>query len=187
VSVTLYVYDSAGLLVRTLQAGSAPAALSLVQTSADPYNPATGPLILSQGAWSFSYDGDDGSGAVLRNGVYLFVVQSQQGGGVVGTVKFQVTVIGNGGAGVVLVAVPNPVRSSAEEVSVQWQPSNQVVELKVYDLARGLVRSLGDTSSPAQWNLRTGDGEKVADGVYFISARIPGQRRPTLFKLVVTR
>jgi hypothetical protein len=187
VSVTLKIYDSSGLLVQSLSTGSAGSALTAVAISSNPYNPGTGSLLLSDGGWTYSFDGRDSTGAVLRNGIYLFVVASQEGGKQIGSVEFQVTVLGNGGAGVTLLVAPNPVHSSAEYVSIQWQPAGQVVELKIYDLPRGLVRGLGTCSSPAVWDLRTGGGEKVGDGIYIVSARVPGQRKPTLFKLMVAR
>lgn len=187
VLVTVKVYDSSGLLVQSLSGGTAAAALTSISVSSNPYNPGTGPLLLSQGGWTFSFPGVDSTGSVLRNGIYLFVVVSQEGGKQVGSVEFQVTVLGSGGEGVDLLAAPNPVHSSSGYVSIQWQPAGQVVELKIYDLPRGLVRNWGVCSSPVTWDLRTGSGEKVGDGIYVISARVPGQRKPTLFKLMVAR
>ena len=184
--VTLLVYDSSGLLLRTVSAGNAAAALQSLAWSPQPYDPGKGPLLLSDGAWSFSYDGKDGSGAVLRNGVYLLVLDSRQGSTVTKT-QAEVTVIGNGGVAVTLMAGPNPLRGGADTVTIAWQPAAQPVELKVYSLYGGLVASLGVQTSPAMWNLRSAGGAPAADGVYLITARVPGQRSPQCFKLMVAR
>lgn len=158
-----------------------------VDWSPQPYNPGAGPLELSGGAWSFDYDGMDASGAVLRNGVYLFVLESAQGSSSA-SVKFQVTVLGDGAQGISqLLAAPNPVHAGSVSVDIQWQPATQAVELKIYDLNGGLVRDLGTGPSPASWDLRSGGGTKAADGIYIISARIPGERSPACFKLMLAR
>ena len=183
----LNIYDSAGLLVRSLAAGSAPAPVTAVSLSAQPYNPGNGALILSQGGWTFAFNGLDASGAVLRNGVYLFELQNQAHGSAGPTLKFQVTVIGKGGEGVILLAAPNPVHAWQDLVTIQWQPADQPLDVRIYGLNGDLVRSLGISTPPVAWNLRSGDNEKAADGIYFVGARVPGQRNPAFFKLMVAR
>ena len=186
VQVTLLVFDSSGLLLRSVSAGNASAVLQSFAWSPQPYDPGKGPLLLSDGAWSFSYDGKDGSGAVLRNGVYLLVLESRQGSTVTKT-QAEVTVIGNAGDAVALMAGPNPLRGGADSVTIAWQPAAQPMELKVYSLNGGLVASLGVKTSPATWNLRSAGGTSAADGVYLITVRAPGQRNPQCFKLAVLR
>ena len=180
------MYDSSGLLVRTQSAGSAGALVTAVSWSPQPYDPGKGPLQLEAAGWTYDFDGLDGSGAVLRNGVYLFVLESRQGGAG-DSVKFQVTVVGEGGVGVILIAAPNPARAGSGSVSISWRPAGQAVELKIYDLNGGLVRDLGTSLSPAAWNLEGPGGARAADGIYLITARVPGQRSPQCFKFALLR
>ncbi|HTA16775.1 MAG TPA: hypothetical protein VK786_03410, partial [bacterium] len=104
------------------------------------------------------------------------------------TVKAEITVIGSEGVGIKqLSAAPNPARSPGNGVLIQWRPATQKVELEVYDMDGGLVRSFGESLSPVTWNLGTGGGRQVAAGVYVVCARIPGQKLPAFFKLAVVR
>jgi hypothetical protein len=183
VTLTLKVYSSSGVLLRTLSLGTTGAPLHSLTWSPQPYNPGAGPLLLSDGPWSYEFDGRDGNGDLLSNGIYLFEIVSQQGSGT-STVEVEITVIGSGGGGVALTAAPNPVRSG-NGVFIQWQPATQKVELEVYDMDGGLVRSFGELVSPCTWNLDTGGGRPVAGGVYVICARVPGQKLPAFFKLAV--
>jgi hypothetical protein len=186
VTLTLKIYDSSGVLVRTLSIGTTGAALHSFTWAPQPYNPTAGPLLLSEGSWSYDYDGKDGNGSYLLNGVYLFVIVSQQGSSTV-TVQTEITVIGSTGLGLQLTAAPNPVRASTNQVFIQWQPAAQSADLRIYDLVGGQVRAFGTVSSPAVWDLRTAGGAPVADGVYVISARVPGQKKPAFFKFAVIR
>jgi hypothetical protein len=184
VLLTLKIYDSSGILLRTINLGSAPASLAVVEWSPKPFNPEQGPMLLKDGAWSAVYDGKGAAGSNLQNGVYLFVIEQSSGAA---SVKFQVTVVGSGGSGVALTAAPNPAGSMAGQVEIRWSPAGQVVEMKVYGVAGDLVRDLGETAPPAVWNLDDGSGRPVPAGMYFISARIPHQRDPSFFKLAVRR
>jgi len=185
VTLTLNVYSSSGLLLRILSIGTTGAALRSLTWSPQPYNPAVGPLLLSDGAWSYAFDGKDAKGDLLQNGVYLLEIVSRQGSGT-STVEIQITVVGSEGGGLELTAAPNPARSGSGVV-IQWRPATQKVDLEIYDMDGGLIRSFGELSSPLVWPLRTGGGEQVAGGVYVICARIPGQKLPAFFKLAVVR
>jgi len=154
--------------------------------SPQPYDPAAGSLLLSDGPWSYAFDGKDGNGDLLPDGVYLLEIVSQGGSGT-SMVKTEITVIGSEGVGIdQLTVAPNPARSPANGVLIQWRPATQKAELEVYDLDGGLVRSFGQTVSPVTWNLGSGD-RQVAGGVYVICARVPGQKLPAFFKLAVIR
>jgi len=146
-----------------------------------------GPLTLSSGVWSFSYDGKDSVGNSLSNGIYLLVLESVQNGQTT-KVKFEVTVIGGNAPGMFnLVVWPNPVRSAQDQVTIHWQSSTPADEVLVYNLAGQLVCSLGTFPSPVVWDLRTGSGSSIADGIYWIGVRVPGQHRPHFVKLMVAR
>ena len=181
--VTLKVYDSANLLVRQLPAGSSAALLSAVTLSRSPFDPGQGPLLLSQGLWAFAFDGMDSSGAVLRNGLYILVLESRQGA-TASTVRVQVQVLGKGGSGVVLQAGPNP--SHGRPITLQWLPAVPV-ELCIYGESGGLVKELGTVSPPYLWHLDSSGGAKVSAGIYLAAARVPGQRTPRWFKLAVLK
>jgi hypothetical protein len=66
--------------------------------------------------------------------------------------------------------------------------SNPVaVDLKIYSLDGELVRDLGRISSPAIWDLQTQSGLPVGNGIYWVSARRPGERSARLFKQLLAR
>lgn len=183
--MTLRVYDSSGLLLRTVAAGNAAAALGEVDAAPQPFDPGKGLLTLSQGGWSYGYDGKDNSGAVLRNGVYLLSVESV--GPSTGKASVQIQVVGSGGMGVALVVAPNPARPGVDLVRLYWSPLIRV-ELKVYALDGELIRDLGLSGLPPQdWDLRGASGQPVANGIYVVNARVPGERSPRSFKLMVAR
>lgn len=183
--MTLNVYSSSGQLLRTLSIGTTGAPLQSLAWSPQPYDPAAGPLLLSDGTWSYDYDGEDSKGDLLLNGIYLLQVVSRQGNST-SKVEVEITVIGSEGGGLELTAAPNPARSGSGIV-IQWRPASQRVDLEIYDMDGGLVRSFGELGSPAVWTQRTGGGEQVAGGVYVICARIPGQKQAAFFKLAVIR
>jgi hypothetical protein len=186
VELTLCVYDSSGLEQRRIAAGAVDASVSSFKVSAQPYDPSTGMLVLSAGKWSYSFDGRDSQGEVLRNGAYVFELESRQGGGSVKT-RQTVEVVGNGAPRVQLLAGPNPVRPGDTRMLIQWQPSVPV-DLKIYSLDGELVRDLGRmTAAPAAWDLRGPTGAPAGDGIYWIAARRPGERLPRLFKAVLAR
>lgn len=180
--MTLRLYDSSGLLVYEGSAGSSGAALTDVSLSAEPWDPAQGPLVLTQGAWSFSYDGLDSSRTQVRNGVYLLVLENQDGS----KVQKQLQVLGAGAGQVSLLAGPNPVGPKDRQVLIRWRPIT-ALELKIYSLDGGLVRDFGHAAPPQLWDLQQSSGAAVAGGIYVITARIPGERTPQFFKLMVVR
>jgi hypothetical protein len=183
VALTLHIYDSAGIEVFSAPAGNSVAPLGGLNASQDPWDPATGALILSDGAWSFSYAGLDHNGTVLRNGVYLFVVEMQSGG----SVQKQLRVLGAGAGRVALNAGPNPLRPGPGSVSISWSPA-LAVELKVFALDGSLVRDFGTVPlPPVAWDLRSSGGGLVANGIYVITGRVPGERSPQTFKLLLAR
>jgi hypothetical protein len=184
-SVALRVYDSSGLLLRSADAGRAAGALGTLSAAPQPFDPGKGTLAISDGTWTYAFDGKDSSGAVLRNGVYLFVLEFSGPSG--GTAQVQVQVVGSGGTGVNIFAAPNPARPSSGKVSIYWSPVVRV-ELKVYELGGGLVQDFGLTGVPPMvWDLKTASGQPVANGIYVVSARVPGERSPRVFKLMVAR
>jgi hypothetical protein len=183
VAVTVLVYDSSSVLLRTLPAGSADAPVQSAQWGPKPYNPEQGPLTLSSGAWTFTYDGKDGSGEDLSNGIYMLVIESQQGSSLT-TTKVQITVVGGMGIMLKVIAVPNPAHSGGS-VTILWEPSTQPGEVLIHTLDGKFVRSLGIGQSPMTWNLRSGSGEPMSDGIYLVSVRIPGQRDRHWFKLMI--
>lgn len=164
--------------------GAATGALVSFNLSQDPWDPATGPLTLSAPAqWSFAFDGKDSDGALLRNGVYLLVVESQGSS----PQQRQLRILGAGQGRSALSAAPNPVRPGQTAVRLDWG-GGAPVELKVYTLDGALVRDLGLASSPPLWwDLRTGQGAWTSNGIYVVTARVKGERSPQSFKLLVAR
>jgi hypothetical protein len=95
-------------------------------------------------------------------------------------------VLGTGGGRVSLIAGPNPLRPGADAILINFSPIT-LVELKIYGLDGGLIRDLGVVAPPVTWDLRTRQGEAVANGLFIVSARLPGERQPQTFKLMVAR
>lgn len=181
-TLTLRVFDSSGLQVAVVAGGNAAALPGSLSVSQEPWDPAAGPLVVSGGGWSMNFDGRDSSGAVLRNGAYLLVV-SDAGGS---SVQKALQILGAGQGRVSLSVGPNPIRPGQTFVSIKWSPITQL-ELKIYGLDGGLIRDLGVTGPPVAWDLRTGQGQVAANGIYFVCARLAGERQPQTFKLMVAR
>ena len=184
-TVSLAVYDSSGLLVRSLAAGTASGLIGAATLSQSPYDPGGGPLLLSQGTWVFAFDGLDASGSVLRNGIYLFVIHSQAAGAAEDD-RVQVQVLGQGAPSVVPVVAPEPALVGGGGVQIHWSPV-EAAQLRLYTLDGALVRDLGVVRPPVSWDLRDAGGAWVAPGIYLLSVRVPGQREGRLVKLAVSR
>jgi hypothetical protein len=95
-------------------------------------------------------------------------------------------ILGAGQGRVSLSVGPNPIRPGQTFAFIKWSPIT-LLELKIYGLDGGLVRDLGVTGPPATWDLRTGQGQVAANGIYIVSARLAGERQPQTFKLMVAR
>ncbi len=161
----------------------ADAALVDVTLSQDPWDPGAGPLRLSSGAWSFDLSGRSGPNGPILNGVYLLVVESRGGS----PVQKPLRVVGKASGKVAVVAGPQPLRRGDRWLSIHWRPMT-LVELKVYSLDGSLVRDLGaQPVSPVVWDLRNGNGNEVAGGVYLLSVRIPGESSPQWRKITIGR
>ena len=184
--MSLSIYDSSGLLLCSLAAGTAANFIGAVNVSQSPYDPSQGPLVLSQGAWAFSYNGLDAGGAVLRNGIYIFVVHSQLAGASK-DLSLQVRVLGGGGSGVTLLVAPQPAVVGGPALQIEWQPAATALQLELHSLDGGLVRDFGLVLPPVVWDLRGAGGSSVSAGIYLLSGRVPGQRGGRLLKVAVAR
>ena len=180
---TLKVYDSSGWLLRELSAGVSRRPVRSFGAWPQPYDPSLGPLHLGDGDWSFGYDGRDAKGAELASGVYQLALVDAAGA--VQALK-TVEVLGAQGAALAMKAGPNPLRAGDAQVRVTWDPA-LAADLRVYDQAGQLVRDLGTAAPPRAWDLRGAGGAAVADGVYVVTARLPGQRASQACKLAVAR
>lgn len=181
--MTLWVYDSGGLLLREIQEGSTSAPLTGVSLDESPYDPGQGPLLMGNAVWSGSFDGKDASGAILRNGYYLLDLRSSQGGAD-SDLKLPLQVLGSGGGGLTVEVAPNP--AGAGGLVIRWSPA-QAADLSVHSLDGGLVRDFGRVAPPQRWDLKGAGGQDVGAGVYVVGVRLPGQRRPHFFKVAVLR
>jgi hypothetical protein len=160
--------------------------LTSFDVSGETYDPSTGMLVLSAAGWSYSFDGRDSQGEVLRNGAYVLELESHSGGQVV-KARHTVQVVGAGAPMVSLAVGPNPLRPGAQNMVIQWQPAVPV-DLKIYNLDGELVRDLGRLAAgPAVWDLRSQAGVPAGNGIYWVTARRPGERHPSLFKQVLAR
>jgi hypothetical protein len=183
--VVLRFYDTSGALVRTLDAGHSDAAVTALTLSSNPFDPLKGPLVISQGGWSVSFDGRADSGEYLLTGPYLVKAFSDDGGGAaVAQASFNL-LLGQADTLTALYAVPNP--ATGNKVDLFWFPS-VAVDLEIFNQAGELIwRTRVKGPGPAQWNLRTVSGQPATGGVYVIMARQPGKKMPRLFKLAVVK
>lgn len=180
------IYDQAGLLVRSLSGGTGPLPVLALNLSANPYDPSQGLLLMSDGAWSLAFDGRSDTGALLQGGIYQVLVESAKPGES-RTVSAVLTVVGGSGSGISsLRAWPNPLRpGSGALLRFSWLPATEV-EIGIYNLAGELVLDLGRKGlPPASWDARIPGGAKVGSGIYLLRARIPGERKAAMAKIVV--
>jgi hypothetical protein len=176
----------AGNLVQSLDAGGSAQAVLSLQFSINPYDPAKGLLLISNGSWSVAFNGRGSSGQALANDMYRVQAISVSGSS---SVQCQGNLQILGGSGVQLEALsvaPNPLREG-DVMMLNWVPTG-VVDIQIYNLAGELVMDLGDYSSPpALWNLNSGSGVKVSNGIYVICMRPLGQRLAQLLKAAILR
>jgi hypothetical protein len=181
-SVTLQVYDASGRLLRSLSVADAGAALGNVSLGGNPWDPSKGPLWLNSGAWAASYDGKDSQGNYLPSGDYQIQIDSSFAGASASQSK-DVTVIRSDSGLDSARAWPNPVFSGASSLQFSWSPAGQQIEAEVYDQAGERVAVLGSLSGgQGAWDFRN-----LANGIYFVTLRIPGQGRPRIIKVAIAR
>jgi hypothetical protein len=181
-SLSLRVTDASGGTVALRSLGSAASAPGWLELSADPWDPAKGPLLLSCGAWSASFDGLDSSGSFLSNGTYVLELNSEDAGRAARAVK-SVTVLRSKLPFVAGFAWPNPVPRGSQALQFTWSPAGQDVEASIYGVSGERVDSLG--------SLKGGKGSWIlnqrANGIYFLALRVPGERQPRLLKVALAR
>lgn len=181
-ALTLRVFDSSGALVKTLALGPAASALGSLDLGPDPWDPSASPLTLKGSGWSGSYDGKDNQGLKLGNGAYLLEVESSNSGASQ-KVSRGITVISSSGKLISAAAWPNPAAKGSTYVDIVWAPTGQDAQAQVYNQAGELILDLGTLSGGhSRWELKT-----LADGVYFVALRVPGQRTPRLIKVALAR
>lgn len=186
-NVQIFIYDSAGALVKSFSAGSSPAAISSPSVSEASWDPTAGPLVMSSQGWSASYDGRSQSGDALPNGSYMAVIRSENGG-TIQNAQVTFSIFRSNPPGLsVLIAAPNPAGKGASRIQIAWQPAREV-EIQAYNLAGEMVQDLGrHAASPIQWELGGASGQPLAGGIYVIRARIPGEKRGVTAKWVLLR
>lgn len=186
VSVLILVKDAAGLVVRTL-ALRGDHLVTAFALSKDPYDPALGPLFLSDLAWSAAFDGRDSQGRVLPNGLYVIEVQSTQGPASA-TASRTVQVLSSGPPLPSVAVVPGLITPKTAAASLLWSPA-LAAELSVYSLAGELMRQwrVAAGQGRVDWDLRSAAGQRAAPGVYLLIVRPEGERRGAIAKLSLVR
>lgn len=177
--VTLELYDSAGTLALRTQAGLAATGISGLRLSAQAWDPGLGRLHLSSGSWDYDYDGRDSSGQPLPNGVYWLSVKAEGGS----SSSAYVTVLRSGSRTLDAYAGPNPAGKGSRFVAIRWSPLSAAVDIKVFSLAGELTSDLGRAQGgKAIWNIG-----QTANGIYLISLKLAGERRPQFLKIAIAR
>jgi hypothetical protein len=174
------------VLVNSFPAQPSQSALSAVQLSADPWDPAQGNLILSSGSWQASFAGQSSIGMDLPGGLYFIHLRSDDHGTVT-VLEKAFTLVRSFGGSLALGASPNPVLASSPSALIFWSPA-VAAELQAYSLSGELIKDFGRQSlGSLRWDLRGAGGQPVAGGIYIIRARVPGKRAFFSFKLAVIR
>jgi hypothetical protein len=180
VTLLLRVYDSSGALVLETGAGTGAAAVLGFSLDKPVWDPSLGPLLLSDGGWAFSYDGSSKYGPLANGNYRLDVVSS---GGASGTASKYVVVLRGPASGVSALAWPNPVAAGSQTLNFAWAPSSRDVDASVYNDAGEKVAGLGtQKGGSGTWNLAG-----ISNGIYFITLRVPGERRPQIIKVALAR
>ena len=180
--MTLRVYDSSGALVRSQAMGAAASALAGLDLAPNPWDPTAAPLALSAPGWSGAFDGKDDAGMPLSSGAYLVELESSNGGASQ-KISRPLTVLASSGPLVSASAWPNPAAKGSTYIDVVWAPAGQDVLGQVYNQAGELILDMGRLSGGhTRWELRA-----LADGVYFVTLRVPGERRPRVIKVALAR
>lgn len=180
--MTLRVYDSSGMLLRTQGLAAAPSAITAFSAGSNPWDPSQGALALSSGNWSSSFDGKDSNGDFLAAGSYLLELGSSGGGGTQ-RATLNITVLRSQNLVSSAMAWPNPAPRGATALDFGWAPMSQDVECRIYNQAGELMLELGLLhGGKGHWELKN-----ASDGVYFVALKIPGERRPRLLKVALAR
>ena len=153
-----------------------------MELSVNPWDPAKAPLLLRCGAWNGSYDGKDSAGSYLSNGNYMLELRSENAGQVVLAAQ-SVTVLRSTLPQVAGLAWPNPVPRGSETLQFAWSPAGQDVDVFIYDGMGECVGKLGRLQGgKGTWTLK-----QMANGIYFLALRVPGERQPRFLKVALAR
>jgi hypothetical protein len=186
VSVHLDVFDARGVLVASQDLSPAFQSMTSFQVSSPSFNPSQGPLVLSSGTWSSSYNGMDNSGHGLAPGLYLLQLSSSgKAGSALADAKVAVTASGSG----LLWAAcaPNPLNPGSEGV-LAWGPAS-AAEIKVFDASGALVRVFYPPAGTQSlhWDLKDAHGNRISSGIYLVALRAMGQRGQKVLKWAIAR
>ena len=172
------VYNSAGELVRRLQAGSVPATLTGLEVddvvSVGKNNP---PVNIGYAAGQvMQWDGKNADGKLVDSGMYEIQVELDSGSGYKIASSKSVMVLNDEEKNFVknMKAYPNPMRFSSEApkpVTITWDPGvqgNMIIE--IYNESSELVSRVSAdlASGAASWNAMTPAGSECASGMYLI-------------------
>jgi hypothetical protein len=150
------------------------------------FDPFSEQLHIEDGAWTAAYDGKDGQGHGLANGIYMLVISSDSAGSSHSS-QIAFRVLGKPKPISSGFLAPNPVLGTQNQVWIHWQPS-QPVEIRVYDAAGSLVKSFAPgLLPPLSWDLRVSSGLEASNGTYLVAIRVPGERHARVFKLALAR
>jgi hypothetical protein len=185
--VVLRFYDANKMVVRTLDGGWSDHAVGLLNFSSDPYDPAQGSLVISDGLWSAAFDGLADNGIQLSNGVYLVEAESRDAGGQKGLVAANLTILNGKAQTLMASAWPNPA-NTGDIVFISWLPPVPV-EVIIYNVAGERISMLGLLNPPpyATWDLKSASGQDVASGIYLAVLRSPSAGVIGKVKIVVRK
>jgi hypothetical protein len=184
VPLTLRIWDASGALRRVLRSQSSQA-VSSFSLSSEPFDPGKGCLLLSDGSWSCAFDGLGDDGLTLPNGSYLMEVVNADGKG---SVTRPFTVLNSAEQEPRAYALQGLLRASDKACAIVWFPP-MAMEVAVYDLSGAQVWQARAPAGAgrADWALCGASGTPAGPGLYFVSLRRDGQRRPQILKIYLRR
>jgi flagellar hook assembly protein FlgD len=184
--LTLKVYDNSGRLVATRLLGGADHGPLAFTISNDPWDPAAAPLLLLDGSFSASFDGNDDFGQPLGNGYYVLQILATRNVTQTQASK-SVFISRTAGQGVPVLLAPNPVGKDTLQLEIRI-PASESVWVEAFNVAGERVATLGRLNNGLMvWDLKNAKGEKLGGGLYYLTLRRDGERKPTVARVAVIR
>lgn len=184
--ITLKVYDNSGRLVATRNLGGADHGPTSFTISADPWDPASAALQVLDGSFSASFDGLSDLGQPLENGFYVLSLNGVSNQAQTQASK-SVFITRGQGQGVPVVVAPNPVGKEATQLEIRV-PAGASLWVEVFNVAGERIASLGRLDGGLLiWDLKSFKGEPISAGLYYLTLRRDGERKPTVARVAIIR
>jgi hypothetical protein len=194
------IYNSAGELVKRMQADSVPSSLESLMID----NPVTigknsQPIPIQYASGQIMYwNGMNSDNRLVESGIYEIVVELDSGSGYQISSSKSITVFNNGDKNFIqgVKMYPNPVNTAPDtdkQVTLAWNPGiSGTMTIQIYNESSELINRLDASLSAgtAQWWLDTFGGSKCATGIYLVvfhAQKDTGEVETTSLKFSIIR